>query len=174
MYVRDSSEKIIGSLSIFFLLIITFIVLNQYVNFVVVTSDSMSPTFYKGDLVLVQSFNRTPAIGNIIQFQTPSRKLPVMHRVQEILPYGYKTKGDFSLTSDYWIVTDSQIQAKAIYLFNRNVIIPHVGNFFICESTISKFGSEFAFISGLVNIFRILALIIFILAFLSLSETIVK
>jgi len=174
IYVRNSSEKISALLSIFFFLVIAFIVMNQYVNFVVVTSDSMSPTIQKGDLILVQSIIKTTYTGDIIQFQVPSRRLPVLHRVEEVLANGYKTKGDFNPSPDYWTVEESQIQAKVIILFSNPVVIPKIGEIFIVESKVTKFGSEYSFVSGLVNIFRVLSLIIFILAFLSLFETFFK
>ena len=174
VYIRNSSEKTSALLSIFFFLVIAFIVMNQYANFVVITSDSMSPTVQKGDLVLVQSISKTPSTGDIIQFEIPSRRLPVLHRVEEVSAIGYKTKGDFNPSPDYWIVRDSQIQAKAITIFNNLVVIPKIGEIFIVEPKITKFGSEYSFVSGLVNIFRVLSLIIFILAFLSLFETLFK
>ena len=174
IYARNSSEKTSALLSIFFFLVIAFIVMNQYVNFVVVTSDSMHPTIQRGDLVLVQSISKTPLAGDIIQFQNPSRRLPVLHRVEEVSEIGYKTKGDFNPLQDNWIVRDSQIQAKAITLFNYLVVIPKIGEIFIIEPKVTKFGSEFGFVSGLLNIFRILSLIIFILAFLSLIEILFK
>jgi len=174
VYVRNSSEKISALLSIFFFLIIAFIVMNQYVNFVVVTSDSMYPTVQTGDLVLVQSISKTPFAGDIIQFKTPSKRLPVLHRVKEVSGVGYKTKGDFNPSTDNWIVKDSQIQAKGITLFNNLVVIPKIGEIFIVDPKVTKFGSEYSFVSGLVNIFRVLSLIIFILAFLSLLETFFK
>ena len=174
IYVRDSSEKTSAFLSIFFFLVIAFIVMNQYVNFVVVTSDSMAPTIHRGDLVLVQSISKTPSIGDIIQFEVQNRRMPVLHRVAEVSSIGYKTKGDFNPSPDNWILKDSQIQAKAITPFNIPVIIPEIGEIFIVESKITKFGSEYGFVLGLVNIFRVLSLIIFILAFLSLLETLFK
>lgn len=174
IYVRDSSEKTNALLSIFFFLTIAFIVMNQYVNFVVVTSDSMAPIIHRGDLVLVQSINKTPSTGDIIQFEIPNRRMPVLHRVAEVSAFGYKTKGDFNPSPDNWILKDSQIQAKAITLFNIPVIIPEIGEIFIVDSKVTKFGSDYGFVSGLVNIFRILSLIIFILAFLSLLETLYK
>ena len=174
LYVRNLSEKTSALLSIFFFLAIAFIVMNQYVNFVVVTSDSMSPTLQRGDLVLVQSIIKTTYTGDIIQFQTPSRRIPVLHRVEEVSAIGYKTKGDFNPSHDNWIVRDSQIQAKAITLFNNLVVIPKIGEIFIVEPKVTKYGSEISFVSGLVNIFRTLSLIIFILAFLSLIEILFK
>ncbi|TFH38475.1 MAG: signal peptidase I [ANME-2 cluster archaeon] len=174
IYVRDSSEKTSALLYILLFLVIAFIVTNQYVNFVVVTSESMAPTIHRGDLVLVQSISKTPSIGDIIQFEVQNRRMPVLHRVAEVSAIGYKTKGDFNPSPDNWILKDSQIQAKAITLFNIPVIIPEIGEIFIVESKITKFGSEYGFVSGLVNIFKILSFIIFLLAFLSLLETLFR
>jgi signal peptidase I len=174
IYTRNSTARFTCFLSIFFLLIISFIVLNHYVNFVVITSDSMSPTLSKGDLVLVQSIAATPEVGDVIQFEVPSRKLPVMHRVYDISVNGYITKGDVSQIPDYWIVSDSQIQAKAVNIFGKLLIIPEIGKYFIIEPENTKFGSKISFISGLMNIFKIFSLIILILVFLSLCDTFVN
>lgn len=173
IYPRDSSEKINAVFSIFLLLFIFFIVMNHYVTFVVVTSESMAPTFKKGDLVLVQSINKIPVKGDIIQFQVPSKKLPVLHRVHEVTATGYITKGDWNPSPDDWMIRESQIQAKVLIVFNSKVKIPALGEFFIAESRVTRFGSEFGFNSGVVNIIRIFAFIIFILALLSLVETII-
>jgi signal peptidase len=172
LYVRNSSERINAIFSIFFLFLIAFIVLNHYISFVAVSSGSMATTFEKGDLVLMQAINKTPSIGEIIQFNVPSRNLPVVHRVYEVTPVGYVTKGDFRPVKDDWIVKGEQIQAKAIILFGKPVIIPKIGDLFIVESKYTRFGSSaFSFASGMVNLFKVLALIVFILALLSLFET---
>jgi signal peptidase I len=173
LYIRNASERTNIIVSIFFLILVAFIVLNHYVSFVVVTSDSMATTFEKGDLVLMQSINRIPQEREIIQFNVPSRKLPVVHRVNEITPSGnYITKGDFNPYPDDWIIKASQVQAKTIILFGKPVIIPKIGDLFIVESRFTRFGtSAFSFAAGVINIFKLLALIIFILAVLSLFET---
>jgi signal peptidase len=173
LYIRNASERTNITFSIFLLFLIAFIVLNHYVSFVAVTSGSMATTFEKGDLVLMQSINRTPQEGEIIQFNVPSRNLPVVHRVHEITSSGYYiTKGDFRPVPDDWIVKASQVQAKAIILFEEPVIIPKIGDLFIVESRYTRFGtSAFNLALGMVNIFKVLALIIFILAVLSLFET---
>jgi len=172
LYVRNASERISAIFSIFFLFLIAFIVLNHYISFVVVTSGSMATTVEKGDLVLMQAINKTPSNGEIIQFNVPSRNLPVVHRVYEVTPVGYVTKGDFRPVKDDWIVKGSQIQAKAIIFFGKPVIIPQIGNLFIVESRHTSFvSSAFNFASGMANIFKVLALIVFILALLSLFET---
>lgn len=173
LYIRNAAERTNITVSIFFLFLVAFIVLNHYIFFVVVTSGSMATTFEKGDLVLMQSVDRTPQKGDIIQFNVPSRKLPVVHRVHEITPSGkYITKGDFNPYPDEWTVKAPQVQAKTIILFGKPVIIPNIGDVFIVESRFTRFGtSAFGFATGMVNIFKILALIIFILAVLSLFET---
>lgn len=170
MYVRDSSDRFTAGLYIIILFFIFFIVMNNYVTFVVVTSESMTPTFNKGDMVLVQSFETTPATGEIIQFRVPGRRLPVLHRVAKVSDVGYITQGDVNPIPDDWIVSKSQIQAKAVNLLGRWIVIPEVGELFIAERRITKFGDEFNFISGVVNIFKIFAFIMFILALLSLFE----
>jgi len=171
IYKRDSSDKITSVLAGIFLIFIAFIIITHCVNFILVTSESMSPTLHRGDLVLVQSIFKTPEKGDIIQFEIQGKRLPVFHRVHEVTPTVYITKGDAATNSDYWKVHDDQLQAKAVNIFNKPVIIAGVGEMFIVEPKTGKYGSEFHFITGLLNIFKILALIIFILALLSLIDT---
>lgn len=168
IYKRNSSERFSSIFYVIILLLVAFIVFNQYVNFIVVTSESMSPTVNRGDIVLVQSIFKTPAVGDIVQFDSPGSRLPVFHRVFSLTSIGYITKGDASAVQDRVPVRDSQLQARAITILDKPIIVRDVGELFIVESKTTKYGSDLAFTTGLVGIFKTLALIIFVLSLLAL------
>src|SRR3989304_888993 len=57
---------------------------NQYIYFGTVLSGSMEPIFKKGDLVLMQTIDKEPYIGDIISTSIYGYREPVTHRVKEI------------------------------------------------------------------------------------------
>jgi signal peptidase len=69
--------------------------LNTPVPVVSVVSESMEPTFYKGDMILVQgqSFEDIQE-GDIIIFQSQYIAMPIIHRVIEKNETALQTKGD--------------------------------------------------------------------------------
>jgi signal peptidase len=71
-----------------------------------VVSDSMEPTFYKGDLVVVKGVETDDIqVGDIIVFHNPYRNIPVVHRVIKIQRTGsmtyFYTKGDNNRTNPH-------------------------------------------------------------------------
>ena len=68
---------------------------------VAVESNSMVPTFYRGDILIIQGV-RNPAdyakflkVGDIIVFSPEGHEVPVVHRIVKINPDGtYQTMGD--------------------------------------------------------------------------------
>lgn len=92
---------------------------------VAVQSNSMVPTFYKGDLLILQG---TPAealaVNDIIVFSVDERATPIVHRIVKINDDGtYQTKGDAN-TSQHPFETRihlDRIHGKAMF------IIPYLG-----------------------------------------------
>lgn len=92
---------------------------------VAVESDSMVPTFYKGDILVLQG---VPAeqlkVNDIIVFSPPNQETPVVHRIIGINPDGtFQTKGDAN-PGQIWYeksIKASQIHGKQI------MIIPLLG-----------------------------------------------
>lgn len=82
----------------------------------IVLSDSMSPTFYKNDIVVVRAFDDYK-VGDIIEYQISKVSKPVTHRIEKKTGSGknatFVTKGDASGQSDAPI-TYSQINGKVI------------------------------------------------------------
>jgi len=96
---------------------------------VVVTSDSMEPTLYRGDLLIIQA--RPPeeiALNDIVVYQDEvwHSDGPIVHRVIEIEvvegDYYYFTKGDNNPTRDPYNRTYSEIVGVVV------ATIPWLGN----------------------------------------------
>jgi signal peptidase len=92
---------------------------------VAVESNSMVPTFYKGDILILQGVRpQQISVGDIIVFSPPGRDTPVVHRVIQLNKDGtFQTKGDANAgqlpfeTS----IQPGQIHGKEVF------IIPYVG-----------------------------------------------
>jgi len=89
---------------------------NQYIYFGAVLSGSMEPVFKKGDLVLMQTLDKEPHIGDIISSSVYGYNAPVTHRVIEINKYGLRTKGDNNQKQDDWVLSNDKIIGKAVLL----------------------------------------------------------
>jgi signal peptidase I len=92
---------------------------------VAVESNSMVPTFYQGDMLVLQGTPREQvSVGDIIVFDTPSGGTPIVHRIVDINQDGtFQTKGDansgqlpYERSIEY-----SQIHGRVL------LIIPYMG-----------------------------------------------
>ena len=92
---------------------------------VAVESNSMVPTFYQGDMLVLQGApQESISVGDIIVFDTPSGGTPIVHRIVEVNPDGsFQTQGDansgqlpYERKIDY-----SQIHGRVLF------IIPYMG-----------------------------------------------
>lgn len=83
---------------------------------VAVFSDSMVPVLYRGDMVVVKSYspNENIKIGDIIVFDAPGQRYPIIHRVYNITQSGIMTKGDNNAVSDPWVISANSIHGKSI------------------------------------------------------------
>lgn len=91
---------------------------------VTVVSDSMEPTYHKGDLLILKNipFNKIK-VGDVIIFTVKGRNIPIVHRVINKTSSHVETKGDNNpgqLPFEKNITAD-QIKGKAIFK------IPKVG-----------------------------------------------
>ena len=80
---------------------------------VAVFSDSMVPTFFKGDMIVVYG-TRDVNVGNIIVFDVPDRKYPIIHRINSINDSIITTKGDHNQYQDPWRTTKDKIHGRAV------------------------------------------------------------
>lgn len=101
---------------------------------VAIFSESMVPTFQKGDMIFVQGTeggitgfltganeNFELEEGDIIVFDAPFYKYPIIHRIKEIEDGKIKTKGDNNAVSDPWETTKEKVHGKAV------LRIPYLG-----------------------------------------------
>jgi len=147
-------------------LILMFLALNHKIFWVVVVSNSMSPTFERGDMVLMQSISIHPEKGDIVLFYNKEYNLPVTHRVLSVKGDLVFTGGDSS-GPDSTPVNKKSVIARAITVAGKPVVIKNVGYYFILDATkmrdVGPYGQEYLFYKNLVNAFRNYALAIAII-----------
>ncbi|ATZ61537.2 MAG: signal peptidase I [Methanosarcinales archaeon Met12] len=135
------------------------------IGFVVIGSDSMAPTFEKGDLLVMQSVLIDPVAGDIIMFDAPGVAIPVVHRVYSIGGEGdwFRTKGD-ARPVDLWAIPKDDIKGQAVMIHGEPIVLRDVGIYFIEDPRQPHvFGTEFGFITSLVQTVQTSGLILFFL-----------
>ncbi|MFQ6020671.1 MAG: signal peptidase I [Candidatus Aenigmatarchaeota archaeon] len=90
--------------------------LNTDTPVVAVFSDSMVPTYFKGDMIIVMNYSNYEdvKIGDVIVFSVPDRRYPIIHRIYNITNGVIITKGDHNQYVDPWTTTRNNIHGKAI------------------------------------------------------------
>jgi len=77
-----------------------------------VVSDSMVPTFYRGDMVIVDGMEFSAIEeDDIVVFSTPYMPMPVIHRVINRSTDSIDTRGDNNAGQVRFCVSDTQVQA---------------------------------------------------------------
>ncbi len=88
----------------------------------VVLSDSMSPVFYKDDIVIIRAFDDYK-VGDIIEYQLSDVSNPVTHRIESKTGTGanakYVTKGDANSNEDKSTIEHKDIKGKVIMIINN-------------------------------------------------------
>ncbi|HLC50845.1 MAG TPA: signal peptidase I [archaeon] len=87
--------------------------LNTDTPIVAVFSESMEPVMYKGDMVVVAGFPEYK-VGDIVVFDVPVRRYPIIHRIYEITNSTIKTKGDNNPGPDPWTISKEDIHGKSL------------------------------------------------------------
>lgn len=158
-------SRVVTVLSLFSTLV--FLFLTHKVNFVVVTSDSMVPTFKKGDMFLAQSIYIDPKPGDIVVFKRPFTYIPISHRVLKIEGEKIYTGGDASGPDD-WTITKDDIIAEAVMINGKPIVIKDIGSYFILNATelrsVGPYGQTYQFYKNLVNAFKSYSAAIMIIA----------
>ncbi|VVB55863.1 Peptidase S24-like protein [uncultured archaeon] len=121
-------------------LIIMYLFASKAIFFTAVVSGSMSPTFNKDDLVLMQNIDRTYKSADIIMFERPDTSYPIVHRISLITDKGINTAGDATGQMDWWELQKKDILGKAILIQGKPVVIKGYGKFFIVDDTHQDFG----------------------------------
>jgi signal peptidase len=77
---------------------------------------SMNPTLSRQDLLEIAPYQRqsSPKIGDVILFQVPHHELYAIHRIIDIKPDGFHTKGDNSDIIDPWVLQKEDICGQAV------------------------------------------------------------
>ena len=97
---------------------------------VAVESNSMVPTFYQGDILVVQGaknpqdYKGMLKIGDVIVFSVSGRDVPIVHRIIQINPDGsFQTQGDANTVQHEFEkhIDAGQIHGKVV------TIIPYLG-----------------------------------------------
>jgi signal peptidase I len=146
----------------------------KLVTLMVVVSDSMTPEFERGDMILTQSIDTVPEVGNIITFRIEDATIAVSHRVISIdMKSGIiKTKGDNNPYPDNYKTTQKDVIAKAIIFNDHPIVIKGVGALFITdykaeEGVIFKFGDQFTFMQNLSQTIKVWGYVITIISLLA-------
>jgi signal peptidase I len=82
------------------------------VKFQTVTGSSMEPTITSSDIVVVDTANTEPAVGDIVsyRYQLPgSQIVSITHRVVKVVKEGYITKGDAYTVPDNYVVAPEDV-----------------------------------------------------------------
>ena len=124
-------------------LFILFLIGTKAIFFTAVISGSMSPTFDRDDLVLMQNIEHSYKPGDIIMFIDPYTARPYTHRISGITQRGINTAGDAGGMNDPWELEKKDIIGKAIILQGKPVVIKDYGKFFIIDDKRQDFGPLF-------------------------------
>lgn len=97
----------------------------------VVLSDSMSPTFYKDDIIVVRAYAEYNE-GDIIEYQMDKDSKPVTHRIVKKIGSGtgatFITRGDTN-NSDDGVIPYSCVKGKVIAIIeDGNIIYEFIKN----------------------------------------------
>jgi len=142
----------------------------------VVVSDSMSPEFNRGDMIITQSINTTPSIGDIITFKTPGIQTSVTHRVVRFDGQRIRTRGDNTNTIDRFQTYKGDVISKAIVINGHPIVIKNLGALFITDyskqGALSRFGDQFTFMQNLSRTISAWGFVISILGLVLLISTI--
>jgi len=137
----DRQKVIFKDFSILSIVLLVIILIGtQAIFFAVVVSDSMTPTFSKNDMILMQNIDRMYSVGDIIMFKRPDTSIPTSHRIISIEDEGIRTAGDATKTMDWWKLKNDDIVGKAVMFQGKPVAIKEFGAFFIVEDKNQRFG----------------------------------
>lgn len=156
--------RVATTLAIFCILL--YLTLSHKLFFAVVVSDSMYPTFQRGDMYLAQAIQINPKPGDIIMFRRPDVGLPVSHRVLRVVGNKIYTGGDAS-GPDLIPITRKDVIAQAVMIGGKPIVIPGIGKYFILNAkqlrNIGPYGEEYLFYQKLIRAFKSYAMAIIVI-----------
>ncbi len=109
------------------------LIFSKTLFFVAVVSNSMAPSFWAGDLVLVQTFSKDHKAGDIAVFQNPQVRYDnkIIHRIVSISEEDIFTKGDNNNFQDEWSLSKDAILGSAVTLNGNPLVAKKLGRYFI-------------------------------------------
>lgn len=147
-------------------LVIVYLGLTMKIFFAAVVSNSMYPTFERGDIVLIQTIFKEPEEGDIVMFVKEDVGYSVTHRVLKVAGDKVYTGGDAS-GPDSKPIKKEDIIGKAVLIFGKPIVIKGVGNYFILDASemrdIGPYGQEYLFYKRMLDTFRQYALSIIVI-----------
>ena len=144
------------------LMLIVSVIVYKYLFFAAPVSNSMLPTFVRGDLVLFQTYNTTSEIGDIIMFKVPDIDKPITHRVYSLNDGYIQTAGD-NTGVDPWNVPHDIVHAKAVIIRDKPIVVKYVGSFLAGELQSGKENAVFKAMSTILQKGREAGLLIFLI-----------
>ena len=121
--------NVLGWIILSIMAVVAILTYNPFCTLLTVTSDSMDPVFYAGDMVCVTKGVDKIEVGDVVVFNSPRGGEPIIHRVVAIDGEILTTKGDACENPDIWFegsVTKSDVSGKYV----NNVKIPKLGYVF--------------------------------------------
>lgn len=121
--------NVLGWIILSIMAVVVILTYNPFCTLLTVTSDSMDPVFYAGDMVCVTKGVDKIEVGDVVVFNSPRGGEPIIHRVVAIDGEILTTKGDACENPDIWFegsVTKSDVSGKYV----NNVKIPKLGYIF--------------------------------------------
>ena len=121
--------NVLGWIILSMMAVVVILTYNPFCTLLTVTSDSMDPVFYAGDMVCVTKGVDKIEVGDVVVFNSPRGGEPIIHRVVAIDGEILTTKGDACENPDIWFegsVTKSDVSGKYV----NNVKIPKLGYVF--------------------------------------------
>jgi len=127
---------------IYISIIIIGVILAHQLN--VVSSGSMEPVLYKGDIVVIDYNPSTIEVGDIIVYKASwFENKPVIHRVVEKQTSNdgiyYVIKGDNNDIQDPYPVSRNQIISKVVMIDSKPFVIPKIGYISLWAQKILKY-----------------------------------
>ena len=163
------SRKVIlavAALEVGVFLIMVYLGLTMKVFFAAVLSNSMYPTFERGDIVLIQTIFKDPKEGDIVMFVHKEFGYSVTHRVLKVVGDKVYTGGDAS-GPDGNPISKKDIIGKAVLIFGKPIVIKGVGNYFILNvkelRDITPYGEEYLFYKKMLDAFRQYAIAVIVI-----------
>ncbi len=161
-----NGAKLKSTLGLLLVTLIFAFIFYNYLFFTVPISNSMRPTFEKGDLVLMQKFDTEPHEGDIIMFGMAivgGMDKVVTHRIYSVTPEGIKTKGDAVNAVDNWVIPPKRIHAKAVTINEQPIVIKSAGHYFLDTQISTTYAKEFGFMQFLAKGGKQFGLLIFVI-----------